>query len=108
MTKDSQDALARAYAMLTSLRKNLDKMTYSVIPEKYVDEFHDVLDKLENIGIETADFRIADSLVKPRIPGGTEKHVERLFILTKIEAILGYFEIIISDKPKKMGFRREE
>jgi len=117
MTKDNQDTLARAYAMLSSLRKNIDQLTLNV-PETYVREFHTVLDSLEGIGIKVSEFRIPDSEVKPtKIPGGIhrfdegesiryskEKYVDRAFILTKIDAILGYFEIINSEKPKKLGF----
>ena len=120
MTKNSQDELIRAYAMLQALRKNIDKMTDYSIPEKYIDEFHNVLDKLESGGIETNDFRIPDSLIKPRVTSSSwsegrsyhsysdEKYVERMFILTKLDAILGYFEIITSEKPKKMGFSTSE
>ena len=117
MTKNSQDELARAYATLKALRNNIDKMKEYSIPEKYVDEFHSVLGKLEGVGMETAEFRIPDSLVKPRITASLrgadgrshysyseEKYVERSFILTKLDAILGYFEIITAEKPRKIGF----
>jgi len=116
----SQDELARAYATLSSLRKNIDEMTDYSVTETYVQEFHAVLDRLQGI-IDIAEFRIPDSVVKPKITdvpatsnigGGRvghvsyseEKYVERLFILTKLDAILGYFEIITSEKPKRMGF----
>jgi len=118
MTKDSQDELARAYAMLSALRTNISQMTDDSVEEKYVKEFHSVLDKLDSIEIDVSEFRIADSLVKPKIDApitvhrdgsktihySEEKYVERSFILTKIDAVLGYFEIITSEKPKKMGF----
>lgn len=111
MTKNSQDELARAYAMLSALRKNIAQM--SDVTEAYVREFHSVLDKLDRIGIDVTEFRIPDSAVQPRITAmfidGTksyseEKYVDKPFILTKLDAVLGYFEIITSDKPKKMGF----
>jgi hypothetical protein len=116
MTKDSQDTLARAYAMLSALRKNISQMKTYDIEEKYVTEFHNVLDKLEGVGIETAEFRVPETLVKPKITASwlegdvsqheysEEKYVERSFILTKIDAVLSYFEIITSEKPRKMGF----
>lgn len=116
MTKDNQDTLARAYAMLSALRQNISQIKDYSVEEKYVNEFHNVLGKLDSIGIETAEFRVPDSLVKPKITaswwdeGGShhryseEKYVERSFILTKIDAVLGYFKIITSEKPKKMGF----
>jgi len=116
MTKDNQDTLARAYAMLSSLRKNIEQMTTYNVLETYVREFHTVLDRLEGIGIDVSEFRIPDSEVKPRITGSSvsegrshksyseEKYVDKPYLLTKIDAILGYFEIITSEKPKKIGF----
>ena len=119
MTENSQDKLVRA--MLSSLRKYIDQMTTNSIPEKYVREFHTVLDRLEGIGMEVAEYRIPDSEVKPKVTGvspvsyiggggghvsySEEKYAERSFILIKLDAILSYFEIITSEKPKKIGFR---
>jgi hypothetical protein len=110
--EDKQDVLARAYATLSSLRKNVGEITTGV-EETYVHEFHGVLDKLENIGIDVSEFRIPDSAVQPRVTavwegGGRsyseEKYVAKPFILTKLDAILGYFEIIMSEKPRSIGF----
>ena len=117
MTKNSQDELARAYATLSSLRKNIDKMATYDIPEKYVNEFHSVLIRLQSIGIGVSEFWIPNSEVQPRITAsfgdGTrsyteEKYVDKPYLLTKIDAILSYFEIITSEKPKKMGFSTTE
>lgn len=123
MTKDKQDKLARAYAMLTSLRKNIDQMT-STIPETYVHEFNTVLTNLEGIGIDVSEFRIPDSEVAPRVTAirtltfregpkaGTdyskEKYVDKPYLLTKIDAILGYFEIITYEKPRRIGFTKSD
>lgn len=112
MVENKQDILARAYATLSSLRKNIDRMTTSLAPEIYVREFHTVLDRLEGIGIDVSEFHIPESLVKPRVMSvsleGTsyseEKYVDKSFILTKLDAILAYFEIITSEKPRKLGF----
>ena len=106
MTKDNQDELVRAYATLTALRKNIDKINDYHVEETCVNEFHTVLDKLKNIGIDVDEFRIPDSAMK-RKPGvsifrGGEKIsssegdicVVRSFILTKLDAILGYFRNI--------------
>ena len=119
MATNNQDIFTRAYTMLTSLRTNIDKMT-ALIPETYVHEFHVVLDKLESIGKDVAEFRIPDSEVKPKVTGVSavsyigggeshvsysgEKYVDQSFILTKLDAILGYFEIITSKKPRRIGF----
>ena len=35
-----------------------------------------------------------------------EKYVDKSFILMKLDAILGYFEIITSEKPRKIGFTK--
>ena len=123
MTKNSQDELKRAYPMLSSLQKNIAQMTEYSVEEKFVREFHAVLDRLEGIGMEVAEYRIPDSEVKPKVTGvspvsyiggggghvsySEEKYVERSFILTKLDAILGYLDSLTSDKPekpKKMGF----
>ena len=112
--KNSQDELARAYATLSSLRKNIDKI--GSIPEKYVCEFHAVLDRLEGLGIDIAEFRIPDSEIAPAVRSfnmitrethySEEKYVDRAFMLTKMDAILGYFEIVTSEKPRKIGFSK--
>ena len=38
----------------------------------------------------------------------TSSAVNKTYFLTKIDAVLGYFEIIISEKPRKIGFSRPE
>jgi hypothetical protein len=120
MSENQQDILVRAYVTLTALRKNIEQITIRYgVPEKYVSEFHTVLDSLEDIKIHVSEFRIPDSEVKFKIlsrvvnhfGGGadniqysSEKYVDKPFILTKLDAILGYFEIITSEKPRKIGF----
>lgn len=118
MVEDKNDELARAFATLSSLRKNIGQIATDHVLETYVIEYHAVLDRLEGIGIGVAEFRIPDSEVKPKVTsvvsyirGGEshvsyseEKYVQRSFILTKIDAILGYFEIITSKKPRTIGF----
>ena len=119
MATNKQDALARAFAKLSSLRKNIDKMTASRVPETYVREFHTVLGRLEGIGIGVSEFRIPDSEITPTVtvietltfanrPRGTryskEKYVDKSFILTQLDAILGYLQNMTSDKPGKMGY----
>jgi len=119
--KNNQDELARAYAILTSLRKNIDQVTAYNIPEIYVNEFHTALDKLEAIGRDISEFRVPDSALKHRDTAASmyvrgkrispyepseEKYVDKLFILTQLDAVLGYFEIITSEKPRKIGFTK--
>lgn len=117
MAENKGDILARAYARLQSLGKNIAGVQSYHVEEKYVQEYHEVLSKLEVIGIDISDFRIPDSLVKPIITSsstdvyGTSKHsyseekyVERTLLLIKIDSVIGYFEIVISEKPKNIGF----
>ena len=122
MTENNQDARARAYATLSSLRKNIDQITLvHGVSETYVHEFQTVLDKLTGIGLDVSEFRIADSEVKRKITGRqtfvgggshenhvsytNEKYVDKPLILTKLDAILGYFELTMSEKPRSIGFR---
>jgi len=111
----NQDALARAYAALSSLRKNIDsKIVAYRVPETYVQEYHWMRDKLENIGIDVSEFRVPDSMVKPvnlsivvgKERYSEEKYVEKPFFLAKIDAILGYFEIVFQEKPRSIGFTK--
>ena len=120
MAEEKQDTLARAYVTLSSLRKNIDQMAdyKGKVLETYVREFHTVLDRLEGIGVDVSEFRIPDSVVKPLIRASwledgrshhsysDEKYVDKSFILIKLDAILGYFEIITSEKPKRIGFNK--
>ena len=119
MTKDNQDTLARAYATLKSLRNNIAEMT--TVRDTYVNEFHSVLIRLQSIGIGVSEFWIPNSEVAPIVqsiqtltfdnrPSGPtyseEKYVDKPYILTKIDAILGYFEIITAEKPRRIGFTK--
>ncbi len=116
MEENKQDVMIRAYATLSALRKNIDPIAYGVT-EVYVREFHNSLDRLETVGIDVLEFRIPESVVKPRITsthrdGGRsysdEKYVDKPYLLTKIDAILGYFEIITAEKPKTIGFHKPD
>jgi len=117
MEENTRDTFSRAYARLSSLRKNINDIKYG-IEEKYVCEYHEILNKLQDLGVDVSEFRIPDSMVKPQIGirstdiGGKvscsyseDKYVDKPFILTKLDAILGYFEIVTSEKPREIGFR---
>ena len=118
MATNKQDVLARAYAKLKAQRERIGQMTDYTVREIYVRDYHSALDKLEGIGRDVAEYRIPDSALKPcptaslyvggkKIFSGKEEMcVERSFILTQLDAILGYFEIITSEKPRKIGFSR--
>jgi 2-C-methyl-D-erythritol 4-phosphate cytidylyltransferase len=104
MVENKQDALVRAYATLSSLRKNIMSSDFS---ERYVHEYHAMLDRLEGIGIEISEFRIPTSEVNPRVisintlTGETsyskEKYVSKAFIL-KVGAV-----IVAAGESHRMG-----
>lgn len=118
MAANNQDELVRALAMLSSLRKNIEKM--GLVPEEYVREYHTVLDRLEKMRIDVAEFRIQPSAMQSKPTAvlvskhgnsndySQEKCIAGPFILTKLNALLGYFEIITSEKPKSIGFHPPE
>ena len=116
MEKNSQDEIVRAYVLLKSLRKNIDKM--GSIPEIYVQEYHTIIDKLENnTNITLTEFLIPDSEIQPEPryyhpSTGTkyskEKYTAHAFMFTKMDAVLSYFEIITSQEPRRMGFHKSE
>ena len=113
MEKNNQDTLARAYAMLQGLRNNVAML--DEVEEVYAKEYHTMLDKLESVGIDVADFRIPTLEIKPRVNSqqfysspritySNEKYVPKPLLLAKLDAILKYFEITTSEKPRKIGF----
>ncbi len=115
MKKHDQDVFARALARLTALRNNIDKIT-SGVEEKYVFEYHSILDTLETINEDMTDFKIPASYIKPHWAGSgpgyqrytNSKYVEKAFILSKLDAVLAYFQFITSPEPKKVGFQPPE
>jgi len=106
MGENKQDELARAYAILSALRDNINKVKYP-IEEKFVYKYHSILDSLEKcIGKNLSEFRIPDSEIY--LSYGDERCVDRIYMLTNIDAVLSYFEIITSEKPKRIGFRTSQ
>ena len=113
---NNQDELIRAYAILQALRKNIDQIIDYYVSEKYVNEFYSALSKIKKLDIEINDFIIPEELIKPRIRFSSlegdeyteEKYVEKSFILTKIDTVLGYLQIITSPEPKRIGYRKPE
>lgn len=103
MAANNQDELVRAFAMLSSLRKNVAEM--NEVSEMYIQEFYSVLDRLEKTGISVSEFRIPSQtiyFVRAR------RYIDKRFLLTKLDALLGYFEIITSEKPRRIGFHPPE
>jgi len=103
--------LAQAYALLTALKANLPK-NYT-IEQKYVDQFHSVLNTLEKeSGHKLDDFRIPSSELRRRTVMSnslTDEKVysetpecDRDFLLLKLDAVLTFFSI--QEGGKTIGF----
>jgi hypothetical protein len=121
---NSQDELLRAFVIIQALRKNIGEMNKNKIQETFVNEYHTALDKLINLGIDVVEFKIPSSEITtipapsiitiqpgqsmPKGPYTKEKYVERTFFLTKIDAVLGYFEFLTSPEKKRIGFHKPE
>jgi hypothetical protein len=64
----NQDNIGRAYALISSLRKNIDQPSineFSSLRSSYVTEYHNALDLLEKCGFDVALFRTPDSELRP-------------------------------------------
>ncbi len=111
----NQDAIICAYALLSSLRKNIDQPSiteFNSIKSSYVEEYHNALNLLEEIGMNVSHFRIPDSELKPQLLSSSlsgsryseEKYVRKSYFLSKLDAILIYFELQTSEPKRTMGF----
>ena len=112
MEKKEQDTLVRAYAMLMALQKNVAELPS--VTEIYLTEYHLALDMLEGIGIDVTQFRIPSSEVQRHVASfnlsdgsknySKDKYIPKALLLTKLEAILTYFELTTSKEARKIGF----
>jgi hypothetical protein len=107
----SEDILREVLASLSAQRENLPKA--DPLEEVYVDNYHEQLDLLDKIGIDVGRFRVPGSQIKPveimnlmdednDPPEYTpEKYVARSLLLTKIDTVLGFFNLA----GKQIGFK---
>jgi hypothetical protein len=103
---DRQDRLDRAYARLRAIRDNTtDRLQY--VDERFVEEYHQALDHLAQLGYDTDEFKIPPNDVQPRIVGwapkrvgsrdpdiprlSNDRSVSRDLFLTKVDSALNYF-----------------
>jgi hypothetical protein len=109
------DQILRAYAMISSLQKNLPPHDYEV-EESWVVEFNTAVAKVESaLGIGLAEFKVSnDSLVRSvatsnAITGEINyregRWCRRETLQHKIDAILHYFTGLQTDQEKKIGFK---
>jgi len=110
------DELARAYSTLTALRQNVpDKYE---VDQSWVDDFHSVLDKIEKAtSSNLAEFRVSQSELRRHKSGSNyltgevqydgRTVVERARFLTKVDAVLAYFQYQTAKETKgSIGFSR--
>jgi len=111
---EPQDRLARAYTRLTSLRKNLPPNRG--VPELYVQEYHSILDILEEDGFQLSEFRVSMELARPHVASHnvltgltkytSTRYVEYVFFVSKFDALLSYFQFASqpSEERPRIGF----
>jgi hypothetical protein len=108
---DMNDQLTRAWAQLQSLRSNLPDG--SQVHEKYVAEYHAVLELLEEAaGQALRDFCVPAMEVRPRVISVTPRRVnysneawcDRSYLVMKIDGVLNFFTFSEDPKQKRIGF----
>ena len=108
------DRLRRAYAFLSSLKQNLPQ-TIHPVHERYVREYHTIIDDLKQLGFDLEQFRIPEPELKHKAVSidmmtgrdeySKDRYVEKAFLLVKLDALLGYFTLVIDDKKPAIGFK---
>ena len=108
------DRLARAYARLTALKKTLEAVDrrYPQFQEKHVHEFHAALDHLAKLNYDVDEFRVPPEEVDHRetmsdpdgVTYSADRWVDREVLLTKLESVLTYFEIVTAKQKPQLGF----
>lgn len=106
-----------AYARLNSLKANLPD--HHEVHEKWVAEFHAVLDLLEAVtGQSLASFRVPSAEVRPRVtsvrmatrhtPGkvsySRDNYCERAFLVMKTDGVLNYFSYQTAPRQRRIGY----
>jgi len=113
------DRSMRALARLAALRDALDKTQSFYIEERYVREFHEGLDHVARLGQDVEEFRIPDAELQRRRTSHNymtgeqsfsySRSVERALMMAKLNAVIGYVEMLVSSKPQpSIGFRNEQ
>lgn len=110
---DMADKIIRLYSRLTSLKENLP----SSVEEKYVRDYHSIVDELEKItSSNLSEFRLPEGEVRSRITSGNyltgekkyskNRYCDKNFLLAKLDALLGYFQFrYLSEKKEEIGFK---
>jgi len=107
------DKIIRLYSRLSALKQNLPQNFH--IHEKYIKEYHLIVDELSAVSnLNLDEFKIPTSEVKPYVAGyspsrGTmyskENHCEKTYVLSKVDALLMYFQMTTSKEKENIGFK---
>jgi hypothetical protein len=115
--EDNTDKLARAYSLLFALRQNLPTELYN-IDEDYVDQYHEALDHLSQLGYDVEEFKIPEQWVKTetwQVPDGEgyetrhskTRQVDLAKFQVKLDSVLKYFSLTTlapSENQRPIGF----
>jgi predicted nucleotide-binding protein len=94
------DIRKRVLTKLISLKPQLEKLK-GLIGERYVQEYHEELNKLEDLGDDISDFRINSSDIHPRVTSVTmsgersysdEKYVDSILMMTRLDCLIKTIE----------------
>jgi hypothetical protein len=108
---DHDDELRRALMRLNALRNNIPSDRSSLEAATYIADYHHVLDRIAQLGYDVSDFRVPAAWVKSQALvttyGGEAKTmmppaVETTLFCSKLDAVLGYFELDEAKTP--IGF----
>lgn len=109
------DKIARAYARLVGLKESLPDWTN--LPERYVEEYHEALQHLGDLGVDIAEFRVRSGDLERIVSSGNyltgevnytkERYVPRAILLAKLTAVLTYFSIqdSVAGSQRQIGFK---
>jgi len=107
------DNLLQVYTLLRSLRKNINENDHFT-HEKYIQEYHGLLNELSQIRLVMDRFQVPEGEVKNQIASlnvlsGNKtyrpfREVETQFLLTKLDALLEFLDIKLSKSPHEIGY----
>lgn len=106
MSSDQNDRLMRAYARLRALKENLP--TYRYVEEIYVEQYHEGLHLLKESGFDVTEFSVPSvHLMHLSMGSGRQsksQYIDRPLLLSKLDAVLTYFELATQRPPAIIGF----
>lgn len=115
---DNADRIMRAFVRLKAMRTNYGD-TPGFINRLIIDDYHDALGHLRAVGFDIGEFMIPASWLTTQsfslpdsrngAPAASNLGVSKAQFLSKIDAVLGYFELLTArteEERPPIGFRR--